>query len=180
MANQLCHSAETNHWITQSITVSHGNTSPQVSLFIKLDSTPTPVSGVDRGDVGVFGVCTLAALSSGSYLSFLGALGDISSQWTLTLREAEQDQSKDRQWFMVDRANNSNKNFIKTADPTPTTFSISVFAPLFSASSTKRVDANVSSVSLSSPHNKHTHRLATSCLSVWTGQTCLVPPAGFQ
>lgn len=44
MANQLCHSAETNHCIAESITVSHGNTSAQVSLFIKLDSPPTPVS----------------------------------------------------------------------------------------------------------------------------------------
>lgn len=42
---------------------------------------PNPcLSGVDQGDVGVFGVRTLAALSGGLYLSFLGALGDISSQ----------------------------------------------------------------------------------------------------
>lgn len=57
MANQLCHSAETNHCIAESITVSHGNTLPQVSLFIKAGSAPPPHL---RRAAWVFGVRTLA------------------------------------------------------------------------------------------------------------------------
>lgn len=58
MANQLRHSAETNHCIAESITVSHGNTSLRVSLFIKQRPSPRLT-----GDGSVFGVCILAARS---------------------------------------------------------------------------------------------------------------------
>lgn len=51
MANQLCRRAETNHRIAESITVSHGNTSPQLSVFIKRGWVPALVAGA-RGQQG--------------------------------------------------------------------------------------------------------------------------------
>lgn len=51
MANQLCHSAETNHHIAESITVSHGNTSPQLSVFIKPGQVPLS-KDEEEGDNG--------------------------------------------------------------------------------------------------------------------------------
>lgn len=54
MANQLCHSAETNHCIAESITVSHGNTSSRVSLFTKQRPSPR-LNAAETGDGSVFG-----------------------------------------------------------------------------------------------------------------------------
>lgn len=151
MANQLCHRAETNHCMAESITVSHGNTSPQVSLFIKLGSPPTLVSAVGTRVTWVFGVHTLPTLSG--WLIFLWAFRDISSQRNLTSRDAKLDQSKDGWRYIF----NNNKNFIQAGGQviphlrsTQTMFSIGVFASLFSTSSTKAVNANVISVSLTS------------------------------
>lgn len=65
MANQLCHSAETNHCIAESITVSHGNTSPRVPLFITQRAS-LRLSAAETGDGSVFGARTLAARSGWS------------------------------------------------------------------------------------------------------------------
>lgn len=77
---------------------------------------------------------------------------------------------------MVDKADNNNKNFIQAGGQviprlrrSQTIFSIGVFAPLFSTSSTKAVNADVISVSLTSLHTKHTQNvdLQVFCLD-WT------------
>lgn len=59
MANQLCRSAETNHRIAESITVSHGNTSPPLSVFIKRSrvSARGTTAESEQREVGVGGVC---------------------------------------------------------------------------------------------------------------------------
>lgn len=62
MANQLCHSAETNHCIAESITVSHGNTSPRASLFTRQRPSPR-LNAAETGDGSVFDVHALAARS---------------------------------------------------------------------------------------------------------------------
>ena len=57
MANQLCRSAETNHHIAESITVSHGNTSPRLSVFINLWlSLGLQRSGEEGDAAGTFGM----------------------------------------------------------------------------------------------------------------------------
>lgn len=67
---------------------------------------------------------------------------------------------------MVDKADNNNKNFIQAGGQviphlrsSQTIFSVGVFAPLFSTSSTKAVNANVIWVSLTSLHNKHVQKV---------------------
>lgn len=66
MANQLCRSAETNHRIAESITVSHGNTLPQLSVFMKLGWSQLSLQGWWGGDNrGMFGMhsCELAKVA---------------------------------------------------------------------------------------------------------------------
>lgn len=56
------------------------NLAASVTVYQARQHSDPCLSGVHKGDVGMFVVRTLAALSGGSYLSFLGVLGDISSQ----------------------------------------------------------------------------------------------------
>lgn len=65
MANQLCRSAETNHCIAESITVSHRNTLPQLSVFIKLGWVSGLIAGGVGGNRGMFGMhsCKLAKVA---------------------------------------------------------------------------------------------------------------------
>lgn len=68
MVNQLCRSTETNHHIAESITVSHGNTPPRLSVFIKLGRVPAlaaAAAGREGRPTGVCLVCTPKASRAG-------------------------------------------------------------------------------------------------------------------
>lgn len=110
MANQLCRSAETNHHIAESITVTHGNTSPQLSVFIKPGRfSALTERGGDTGNVWY-------ALSQLSEVARDGCNLDSDKKGTaecyrthaLTSGEAKHDQSKDGWWSMADRCACSN------------------------------------------------------------------------
>lgn len=129
MANQLCRSTETNHHIAESITVSHGNTSLQLSLFIKPGpSLESHREDRAKGDAGMFGMrsCSPPAVVRAACNLDSDKGADIRGviKCALTSGETSLDQSEDRWWFVSDKAKHNKQVYRESRRESPPAFVI--------------------------------------------------------